>query len=103
MKDPNRGASEEVLARLKEASYEKLRLEIYRAVEKKLEDFEMTWDDLANKLAWPDGEGSYISGSVIKMDMADGPIETDELNQIAAVFSAEVYIIFRPRQPYTGS
>jgi len=103
MIDANKGTSEETLRRLKQASYERFSIELVKAVEKLLEDFEMTWDDLAGELCWDDGNGSYLSGDEIKKEMGLGPMGTDEINAIAHVFSKEPYILFRPRKPYTQS
>ncbi|KKK65887.1 hypothetical protein LCGC14_2969590, partial [marine sediment metagenome] len=53
MINPNRSTSESVLRRLKEASYERMRVELKCSIELKMKDFDMTWDDLAEKLKWP--------------------------------------------------
>jgi hypothetical protein len=99
MIDPNRGASEEVLKRLRDESYERLRINLFEAVKKLLDEHEMTWDDLADKLKWYVGGfvGRYMTGDEVRYRMGFGRIRTDELNQIAHCFSAEIYFIFRPR------
>lgn len=101
MIDANRGCSVENLQRLKEASYERFRVEFVGAVEMLLEGFEMDWDDLANKLAWPDEVGMYLNGSEVKRDIGTGLLSAKKMNDIAHVFSMEPYIIFRPRFPFT--
>ena len=94
MVDPNQGTSQETLDRLREESYERTRLQILQAVEQQLTDYGMTWDDLAEKLKWPSGQG-------FKGFVGDGQdLNIASLNEIAAVFSAEVYVIFRPRFPW---
>jgi len=105
MISPNKGASEEVLQRLKEESYERLRANVFEAVRQKLDDFGMTWDDLANALCWDAGkcDGACLTGKEVKMEVATGILSSQELNDIAHAFSAEVYIIFRPRFPYVNS
>ena len=95
MIDPNQGASPETLDRLLEESYERTRLQILQAVEQQLTDYGMTWDDLASKLGWGD-TGAGVKQYVGSWDHVS-PID---LNQIAAVFSAEIYVIFRPRFPW---
>jgi len=96
MIDPNQGASQETLDRLREESYERTRLQILQAVEQQLADYGMTWDDLAEKLKWGD-----MSGQEVKAFTGDGlDVGIQGLNEIAAVFSAEVYVIFRPRFPW---
>ena len=100
MIDPSRGASEEALERQKEESYERMRLQLFEAVEKKLAEFEMTWDDLAGKLKWEGYKGT-LTGQDVKNELGSGPITSEELNSLAHCFSAEVYIIFRPRFPIT--
>lgn len=96
MIDANRNTSVEVLDQLKAASYERFRIELFGAVEKLLEDFKMTWDDLAEKLDWG------VKGETLKNIVGDaGTIPLKELNEIAHTFSTEPYIIFRPRHPWT--
>lgn len=99
MTDPNQGDSVEVLEQRKLASYERFRIEIFNTVEKLLEDFEMTWKDLAEKLNWSFGTGEDIKEFV----GGDQLFTLADLNDIAHVFSAEPYIIFRPRKPWTVS
>jgi hypothetical protein len=102
MIDPNRGASDEVLEQQKEESYERMRLQLFEAVEKKLAEFGMTWDDLAAKLKWESfpREG-IVSGDKVRAEVGDGLLVLEEVNDIAHCFSAEAYIIFRPRFPIT--
>ena len=99
MIDANRGATEETLRRLQAESYERFRLELFKSVEQLLADFEMTWDDLAHKI------NKNMSGTEVKFyvggDIHD--IDVRMINEIAAVFSAEPYIIFKPRLPWTGN
>lgn len=106
MNDPNKGTSELVLWRLKEASLERFRIELFNAVKKLLEDFDMTWGDLAKKLDWqaygPLGHHD-MKPEELKTEIGVNELSLKELNDIAHVFSAEPYIIFRPRKPFTNS
>lgn len=103
MIDPTRGANEETLRRLTDESYERFRIQFFEAVKKKLEDFEMTWDDLADKLNWT-RDKEKMQGDVIKKELGSDVFFTlEEMNQIASVFSCEPYVIFRPRFPWTKS
>jgi hypothetical protein len=116
MIDANKGASEETLRRFKEASYERFRIELIASIERLLDDFEMTWDDLAEKLQWKQHDGTIytacfgplLGGAGVKKYIGGEsvtPFDLDikELNEIAHVFSAEPYIIFRPRFPYINT
>jgi hypothetical protein len=97
MINPNKGASQEVLIRLRTASYERFRLELLRSIEQLLVDFGMTWNELAEALG--DTEGVELKqhiGDSNQMDLCD-------LNDIAHIFSTEPYVIFRPRFPWTQS
>lgn len=100
MNDPNRNTSDEVLGRLKEASYERLRVNLFEAVKKLLEDHSMTWDDLAEQIKFV---GVPLNGKEIKQCVGDGDISIAFLNNIAHCFSAEVTFIFRPRFPFVGT
>jgi hypothetical protein len=91
--DPNKGVSRSVLDRLKEESYERTRLQVFEAVQNQLADFRMTWDDLGKKMGW--------NGKWLREVVGGGnELTLFELNQIAHAFSAEVYVIFRPRYPW---
>lgn len=110
MSNPNRGASEEVLNRLRDESYERMRIELFNSIKQLLIDHDMTWDDLAEKLKWikhlGDGMGIntvYYNGEEVKNSIGTHVISVRQLNQIAHCFSAEAYIIFRPRFPFTGT
>ena len=107
MINPNRSTSEDVLRRLKQASYERMRVELKCSIELLLKDFEMSWDDLADKLKWPwnrhHSSIRFLSGEEVKQVIIDEgfyPLTLDTLNEIAHIFSAEPYIIFRPRLPW---
>lgn len=104
MIDPNRGTTEEVLRRLKEGSEERFRTQLLESIRLLLNDFQMTWDDLAEKLKWFaefDCPRRMLSGDTIKRYLGQNSPDIREINEIAHVFSAEPYIIFRPRKPYT--
>ncbi len=79
---------------MKEASYKRFRIELFNAVEKLLEDFEMTWDDLAEKLDWG------VKGVEMKGWIGVDYLDLRELNENAHRFSAGPYMIFRPRKPW---
>lgn len=90
MVNPNRNTSENVLWRLKEASYERTRNELKCSVELLLEDFSMTWKDLE----------PILMTNTPKKDIIQVEMTLRQLNEIAHVFSSELYIIFRPREPW---
>jgi hypothetical protein len=90
MVDPNRATSEEVLRRLKAASYERMRNELKCSVELLLRDFDMDWSDLA----------PLLMTNIPKKDIVQDNLTLTQLNDIAHIFSTEIYIIFRPREPW---
>lgn len=96
MTDPNKGVTPNVLARLKKASYERFLIELLIGIEQLLRDFDMTWDDLADRIYPTKGWGL-----VLKKQVGDGELSLSELNDIAHIFSTEPYLIFRPRFPWT--
>ena len=91
MINPNRETSEDVLRRLKEASYERMRVELKCSVELLMKDFDMTWDDLTCLLTIDNPQETVIQEELTLSD----------LNAVAHIFSTELYIIFRPRSPWT--
>ena len=95
MVNPNQTTSEDVLRRLKEASYERMRIELKCSIELLMKDFDMTWDDLAELLK------SEHTGISLKKYVGTAPLPLEELNLLAHIFSCEPYIIFRPREPWT--
>ena len=103
MINPNRDTSEDVLRRLKEASYERMRNELKCSVELLMKDFNMNWDDFGKLL----GEEARTPGNGpsraerAKWRVVQGQITLVELNALAHLFSCEPYIIFRPREPWT--
>lgn len=102
MVNPNRNTSEDTLRRLKEASYERVRVELKCSVELLMKDFEMTWDDLGKLLGEEErtpGNGPSRAESA-KWKVVQGQITLVELNLLAHIFSTEPYIIFRPREPW---
>ena len=96
MINPNRDVSEEVLQQYKQESYERFRVQFATAVEQKLLDFEMSWDDLATRL-------KYFNGTTVKGVVRNGHISAEKINAIAHVFSCEPYIILRPRNPWVAT
>jgi hypothetical protein len=105
MIDPNRNISEEVLERCKRASYERFRIQLMESIEKLMGEFDITWDDLAEKLQWEAIKlgGGHLNGDEVKNKIGDGFLTTGKINDIAHCFSAEAHIIFRPRFPYTAT
>lgn len=105
MKNPNRGESVEVLQQRKEASYERMRVELLNSVELLLKDFDMTWDELGDLLNFgPMGETDVESrADRVKWHVLQSGLFLNELNSLAHIFSCEPYIIFRPRLPWTKS
>jgi hypothetical protein len=95
MINPNRDTSEEVLRRLKTASYERMRVELKNSIELKMRDFEMSWDDLGRLLGMGPSQGESA-----KLKLLQGPITLFELNALMHIFSCEPYLIFRPRDPW---
>ena len=102
MTDPNRNTSEEVLRRLKEASYERMLVELKCSIELKMRDFDMTWDDLGQLLGWePTGETDIETrADRVRNYVIGGGLFLSDLNELAHIFSCEPYIIFRPREPW---
>lgn len=98
MINANRDTSEEVLQQHKQESYERFRVEFANAVEQKLIDFEMTWDDLAKQM--PLEIYGVPTGSHLKYLVKNGDLSAEAMNGIAHVFSCELYIILRPRLPW---
>ncbi len=103
MIDPNRDTSEDVLRRLKEASYERMRVELKCSIELLLKDFDMSWDELGELLGFgPTGEMDIETrADRVKSHIVQGGLFLNELNALAHIFSCEPYIIFRPRMPWT--
>ena len=102
MVNPNRATSEDTLRRLKEASYERMRVELKCTVELLLKDFDMTWDDLGRLLGFgPTGETDMQTrADRVRFHVLDSGLVLKDLNELAHVFSTEPYIIFRPRNPW---
>lgn len=103
MINPNRETSETVLRRLKEASYERMRVELLNTVELLMKDFDMTWDELGELLGFePTGKtDTETRADRVRWHITQGGMYLTELNALAHIFSAEPYIIFRPRMPWT--
>lgn len=98
MINPNRSTSEDVLRRLKAASYERMRVELKCSIELLMRDFDISWDDIANLLGQPlDG------GLVVKKEILGDGLSLWKLNEIAHIFSCEPYILFRPRNPWVAT
>ncbi len=99
MINPNQNTSEDVLRRLKDASYERMRVELKCSVGLKMRDFDMTWDDLGRLLELLDHP---LARSVRAKNLVTwGELSLEALNNLAHIFSCEPYIIFRPRMPWT--
>lgn len=109
MINPNRDTTHTVLQRLKEGSMERFHIQLFEAIRMQLVDFDMTWEDLADRLQWKKFDGSIYSaafgpimtGVEVKNHIGSRLLDVNEINEIAHVFSAEPYIIIRPRKPYT--
>ena len=99
--NPNRATSEDVLRRLKEASYERMRVELKNSVELKMKDFDMTWDDLGRLLGMKGIEKNPMWEEYAREHIIEEGMSLEDLNEITAIFSCEPYIIFRPREPWT--
>jgi len=98
MIDPTRDTTPETLRRLQDASFERFHRSLMDAIEQMLIDFEMTWEDLTKKANLRRGGEGVLS---LKEYVGKSPLTMEELNAIAAAFSAEPYILFRPRFPWT--
>lgn len=97
MINPNRNTSESVLRRLKEASYERMRVELKCSVELKMKEFGMSWGDLVSLL----GNGKVLKDADrVREHIIIGNLTLKQLNDIAHLFSCEPYLIFRPREPW---
>ena len=106
MINPNQSTSEDVLRRLKQASYERMRVELKCSIELLLKDFDMTWDDLGRLLGMrehPNGPNKPSRAVKTKGIVIQGKYTLEELNALAHIFSCEPYIIFRPRLPWIKS
>lgn len=105
MINPNKNTSEDVLGRLKEASYERMRVELKITVETKMKDFKMSWDDLGRLLGVKERKKvtpvGYTRADIIKRRIIQGQLTLNDLNTLAHLFSCEPYILFRPRKPWT--
>ena len=101
MINPNRNNSEDVLRRLKDASYERMRVEIKNSIELLMKDFDMTWDDIARLLGMPKYYLGEHRADRLKERLIVGQVTLNDLNAMAHIFSTEPYIIFRPRNPWT--
>lgn len=102
MINPNRNTSEDVLRRLKDESYERMRIELFNSVELKMKEFGMNWDDLGRLAGLNErtpGNGPSRADEA-KWGVVQGLLTLKELNVIAHLFSCEPYIIFRPRDPW---
>jgi hypothetical protein len=99
MIDPNKGVSAEILERLRAESEERMCAQVRSAIEMKITDYKMTWDDLAESL---DCAHLPIDGVVLRSKI-DGGLKLSDLNEIASALSAEVYVILRPRYPFVGT
>ena len=103
MINPNRATSEDVLRRLKEASYERMRVELKCSVELLMKDFGMTWDDLGLLLGMKKkfyGPRNLSRADLIRDRFIQDQVTLNDLNTLAHIFSTEPYIIFRPREPW---
>ena len=98
MIDPNKDTSEEVLQQYKQASYERFRTQFASAVEQKLTDFDMSWDQLTEQLNW-----GCIKGGGVKKIVRSRVLDVEQMNDLAHVFSCEPYIILRPRLPWINT
>ena len=97
MINANRDTSGETLQQHKEESHERFRVEFANAVEQKLIDFEMTWEELSEQLDWE------CTTDEVKLTVKMGMLTTEDMNDLAHVFSCEPYIILRPRLPWVQS
>ena len=105
MKNPNQGVSEDVLRRLRDASYERMRIELKCNIESLMEEFGFTWDDIGRLLGMTKKVrgGTKTRADVIRYKVIQGSLTLKDLNMLAHLFSCEPYIIFRPRLPWTKS
>jgi len=98
MINPNQETSEDVLRRLRDASYERMRVELKCSIELLMKDFDMTWDDIGR--LWGDEMVLYRADRT-KHRIVQKKLTLKELNALAHIFSTEPYILFRPREPWT--
>lgn len=102
MINPNRATSEDVLRRLKAASYERMRVELKCSIEQLMEDFDMDWNDLG-RLLGVDVDENPIWEQYARQHIIEEGMSLEELNDIAHIFSCEPYILFRPRFPWINT
>lgn len=103
MINPNQNTSEDVLRRLKEASYERTRNELKCSIELLMKDFGWMWDDIGRMLGVrkrTPGNGPSRA-DITKHRIVQGQVTLNDLNTLAHLFSTEPYILFRPREPWT--
>lgn len=100
MKNPNRNTSEQTLRRFKEASNERMRVELLNSIELCMKEFSMTWDDIGRLVGMKE---TKHRAEKIKWKIVQGSLTLNDLNTITHLFSCEPYILFRPRLPWTGS
>ena len=101
MIDPNHNTSEDVLRRHKEASYERMRVELKCSVEMLMRDFDMDWDDVGRLLGMKEKMWQgRARAEVAKDKVIGGSLTLNDLNALAHLFSCEPYLIFRPREPW---
>ena len=106
MINPNKNTNEEVLRRLKDGSYERMRVELKNSIESKMQDFDMSWNDLGIQLGLtPEFIGKLSSpGDVARWEIVyNDQMTLEELNAVAHIFSCEPYILFRPREPWINT
>ncbi len=104
MIDANKGSTPDTLRRLKQGSEERFRIQLFECIESLLDEFNMTWGDLAKKLQWKHPLFSRLMrGEEIKVAMGRNDPNVVTINDIAHVFSTEPYILFRPRKPYAST
>ncbi len=63
-----------------------------------MKDYDMDWDDLARLLG---GAKELKDADRVKWNVIQGSLTLKQLNDVAHIFSCELYIIFRPREPWT--
>ena len=101
MINPNCDTSKDVLRRLKQASYERMRVELKCSVELLMKDFGWTWDDLGRLLGVRGNiTRDQTPGDIAKHRIVQGQVTLNDLNTLAHLFSTEPYILFRPREPW---
>ncbi|KKN66018.1 hypothetical protein LCGC14_0476100 [marine sediment metagenome] len=83
----------EVTRRRRQAAYERCRANLSEALSMLMKDLDITESDIGERM----GETKKTVRQMIKSD----DLQLSKLTQLADVMSHDIYIILRPREPWT--